>query len=189
MLIAHKHTHSLSVLSLIVRHGALYAFGLAISVIANLTFGAISMKYDTAFRGYPGSNFCTVIAASLACRLVLSLRESDEARGWSSANSGATNSSNSGNTGAASTGQTKFGVKSANSHKSGVKISTHTLQAYDSGSTNTVHLTAFPDEKDGTDSTINAGGSLEMNELESSSPKTLTEENEKKNHRDLEKGF
>lgn len=47
----------LLVLSLVVRHGALYALGLGLSVIANLAFGAISMKVDSAFRGYPGVSY------------------------------------------------------------------------------------------------------------------------------------
>lgn len=115
------------------------------------------MKYDTPFRGYPGSNFCTVIAASLACRLVLSLRESDEARGWSTGTASTSGVIVSGSSGSSS--RTKVGSK--HSTKSGIQISTQTMQAYCSDSSGTVHLAAFPvDEKDAGESC------LELSELE-----------------------
>ncbi|KAK9894346.1 hypothetical protein P389DRAFT_190735 [Cystobasidium minutum MCA 4210] len=158
------------ILSLVVRHGALYALGLGLSVVANLTFGAMSLKYNTPFRGYPGSNFCTIIAASLACRLVLSLRESDEARGWSTGTASASgvvishgSSDRSSRTKIGSKLSNKLGGGGISSTTSGggVQIQTQTMQAYCSDSSGTVHLTSFPgDEKDAADSC------LELNELE-----------------------
>lgn len=132
------------------------------------------MKYNTPFRGYPGSNFCTIIAASLACRLVLSLRESDEARGWSTGTASASGVIS--HTSSDRSSRTKIGSKISNKLGGGgsgvgvgsrtgtaaeVQISTQTMQAYCSDSSGTVHLTSFPgDEKDAGES------SLELNELE-----------------------
>jgi len=117
----------------------------------------------------------------LACRLVLSLRESDEARGWGSASTSGVIVSG----GSSSDRSSRTKINSKNSHKTagGVQISTQTMQAYCSDSSGTVHLDYFPsaeDEKNGRNDS-----SVELNELDKS-PRTLTDE--KIQNYDVEKG-